>query len=98
MITEAMPEPIRLLGVDLGQQQDYTALSVLERHYIPVGSPFNEEPYRDEAGRMVYGARQPVEREYRVRHPERPELRTPYTDSGPYHRAGEVLRTGFKTP
>jgi hypothetical protein len=69
-------ETIRIVGVDLGQQRDYTAISVLERGYVPAGEKYNAK-YRHK-GREVYAARQPVRREYHVRHLERPELGTPY--------------------
>lgn len=73
-----MTDTAMLIGVDLGQQRDYTAISVVERVHVPHGELFNAEyHYR---GRKVYAARQPVRLEYRLRHLERPALGTPYPD------------------
>ncbi len=75
-----MPETKTVVGVDLGQTNDYTALCVTERAYVPVGR-LVDGSYRDHrAGRTVRAARQPVGVEYRVRHLERPPLGTPYPD------------------
>jgi hypothetical protein len=66
-----LPKPVTLVSVDLGQQRDYTAISVTERVYVPTGEPYhpdeNEWP------------RQKLSTEYRVRHLERPALGTKYT-------------------
>lgn len=70
--------PIPIVGVDLGQQRDWTAISVLERHHVPDGGMYNAEYYH--SGEWVYRARQPVRLEYRLRHLERPALGTPYPD------------------
>jgi hypothetical protein len=67
---------VRIVGVDLGQQRDYTAISVLERGHVPAGEKYNAKYHH--RGREVFAARQPVRREYQVRHLERPELGTPY--------------------
>ena len=75
-----LPEPVTLVGVDLGQQQDYTALTVIERHYVPVGEPHDGTRWDQDQGRTVPEARQPVAVEYRCRHLERPPLGTPYTE------------------
>jgi hypothetical protein len=73
-----LPETIPIIGVDLGQQRDYTAISILERGHVPAGPMYNDEyNYR---GRWIYAARQPVRLEYRVRHLERPTLGMPYPD------------------
>jgi len=69
-------KPVMLIGVDLGQQRDYTAICVVERHHVPAGEMYNAE-YRTR-DRTVYAARQPVRVEYRLRHLERPVLGTPY--------------------
>src|SRR4051794_40209522 len=71
-------ETIRIVGVDLGQQRDYTAISVLERGYVPAGEKYNAKYHH--RGREVFAARQPVRREYHVRHLERPKLGTPYPE------------------
>ena len=75
-----LPEPAKLIGVDLGQTQDYTAITIIERHYLPVGDLQNAERYDHPSRSMVPEVRQPVTFEYRCRHLERPALGTPYTD------------------
>ncbi len=75
-----LPEPVRLIGVDLGQQKDYTALTIIERHYVPVDEVQEDAHYDPDTRRMVFESRQPVALEYRCRHLERPPLGTPYTD------------------
>ncbi len=69
---------IPIVGVDLGQQRDYTAICVVERHHVPNGAMYNAH-YRTHNAE-VYAARQPVRVEYRLRHLERPQLGTPYPD------------------
>jgi hypothetical protein len=69
---------IPIIGVDLGQQRDYTAISVIEREHVPAGPMYNDEYHH--RGRWIFGARQPVRLEYRVRHLERPTLGMPYPD------------------
>ncbi len=71
-----MLEPIHIVGVDLGQQRDYTAITVVERGYVPAGEMYNDEYYH--RGNLIHAARQPVRLEYRVRHLERPALGTSY--------------------
>ena len=74
----AMPETKTLIGVDLGQTNDHTAICVTERAYVPAGD-LVDGSYRDHReGRTVRAARQPVAVEYRVRHLERPALGAPY--------------------
>ncbi len=68
----------RIIGVDLGQQRDPTAIVVMERGYVPRGALYNAT-YRLK-GREVYSAREPVRLEYHVRHLERPSLGTSYVD------------------
>jgi hypothetical protein len=71
-------DTVPIIGVDLGQQRDYTAISVIEREHVPAGPMYNDEYYH--RGRWIFGARQPVRLEYRVRHLERPALGTPYPE------------------
>jgi hypothetical protein len=71
-------ETIPIIGVDLGQQKDYTAICVTERTHVPDGEMYNDHYYH--RGRRVFWASQPVRLEYRVRHLERPRLGTPYPD------------------
>ncbi len=75
-----LPKPTTLVGVDLGQQKDYTALAVVERHYVPMGEVQEDAHYDPDTRRMVFESRQPVALEYRCRHLERPPLGTPYAD------------------
>lgn len=75
-----LPEPVRLIGVDLGQQKDYTAITIIERHYAPVGDLEYGQRWDQDRRRMVSESRQPVTVEYRCRHLERPPLGTPYTE------------------
>ncbi len=69
-------EPIHMVGVDLGQQHDYTAISVMERTYIETGELFNADYWLN--GKRRYAAREKVRLEYHVRHLERPPLGTSY--------------------
>src|SRR5215203_7415518 len=73
-----MSDTMPIIGVDLGQQRDYTAISIIEREHVPAGSMYNDEYHH--RGRRIYAARQPVRLEYRVRYLERPNLGTPYPD------------------
>ena len=73
-----MSDTIPVIGVDLGQQRDYTAISVIEREHVPAGPMYNDEYHH--RGRWIFAARQPVRLEYRVRHLERPALGTPYPE------------------
>ena len=73
-----MYEPIRIVGIDLGQQRDPTALTVIERGYVPSGALYNAHYWYK--GRELYSAREPVKLEYHVRHLERPSLGTSYVD------------------
>jgi hypothetical protein len=74
------PETTRIVGVDLGQQRDYTAISVTERVLLP-GGEFHQEPYHDGfTQRTRWHSVQEGVPEYRVRHLERPPLGTPYTE------------------
>src|SRR5918993_429051 len=73
-----MHETQRIIGVDLGQQRDPTAIAVVERGYVNAGAPYNARYWY--GGRELYGAREPVRLEYHVRHLERPPLGTSYVD------------------
>ena len=71
-----MEKLLRIVGVDLGQQRDYTAIAVVERGYVNAGELYNAEYYHQ--GRWIHRAREPVRLEYRVRHLERAALGTSY--------------------
>src|SRR5215207_2615278 len=73
-----MYDVLRIVGVDLGQQRDPTAICVVERGYVPAGKLYNARYWLE--GRERYGAREPVRLEYHVRHLERPALGTSYVD------------------
>src|SRR5215213_46906 len=79
IMRQALPTPHVLLGVDLGQSKDYTALTVIERGYRLVGKPYNADTH-DRRGQPTTEARQKVELEYRCRHLERLALGVPYPD------------------
>jgi hypothetical protein len=73
-----MYDVIRIVALDLGHLRDPTAITVIERGYVPAGKLYNAHYwYR---GREIYGAREPVKLEYHVRHLERPALGTSYVD------------------
>ncbi len=72
-------ETVRLIGVDLGQQRDYTAISVTERAAVETGRQAREERYNTSLGGYFMAPVPEVVAEYRVRHLERPPLGTPYT-------------------
>lgn len=73
-------KPTYLIGLDLGQQRDYTAISIIERAYIPTGDRYTSSYYDHAAKRSRFETRESVTLEYRVRHLERPPLGTPYTE------------------
>jgi hypothetical protein len=73
-----MYDVIRIVGVDLGQQRDPTAITVIERGYVSAGKLYNAHYWYK--GREIYAAREPVKLEYHVRHLERPALGTSYVD------------------
>src|SRR5215208_4949422 len=73
-----MYDVLRIVGVDLGQQRDPTAITVIERGYVSVGKLYNAHYWYK--GREIYAAREPVKLEYHVRHLERPALGTSYVD------------------
>jgi hypothetical protein len=73
-----MYDVIRIVGVDLGQQRDPTAITVIERGYVSAGKLYNTHYWYN--GREIYAAREPVKLEYHVRHLERPALGTSYVD------------------
>ncbi len=69
---------IRYVGVDLGQQRDYTAISITERVLLPTGK-VSREPYFDwNTQRTRWHSVEEGKPEYRVRHLERPPLGTSY--------------------
>jgi hypothetical protein len=73
-----MYDTLRIVGVDLGQQRDFTAITVIERGYVSAGPLYNAHYWYK--GREIYAAREPVKLEYHVRHLERPALGTSYVD------------------
>jgi hypothetical protein len=79
-----MYDTLRIVGVDLGQQRDPTAITVVERGYVNAGSLYNAEYWlpgnKWRERRQIYAAREPVKLEYHVRHLERPTLGTSYVD------------------
>jgi hypothetical protein len=75
-----MTEPVRLVGVDLGQQRDYTAISITERILVPTGESYREPYYSEAYGGTLWRSTQEGKPEYQVRHLERPPLGTRYTE------------------
>lgn len=73
-------ETVRLIGVDLGQQRDYTAISVTERVPVPTGEMGTERVWDHDFQCFDTRQGEKMALEYRVRHLERPPLGTPYTD------------------
>jgi hypothetical protein len=68
-------EPLPIVGVELGARMENTAISVMQRGYVPTGELFNKVR-RDYAGGYAIGrsrleSREKVTVEYRVRHLER---------------------------
>src|SRR5215207_6795993 len=84
-----MYDVLRMVSVDLGQQRDPTAIAVIERGYVPNGTPYNARYWL--RGRERYSARQPVRVEYHVRHLERPTLGTSYVEV--VERVVELLKS-----
>ncbi len=78
-----MREPtgaVRLVGVDLGQQRDYTAISVTERVLVPTGEVEDESYWSGAFQQTRFRSVAAGTPEYRVRHLERPPLGTRYTE------------------
>jgi hypothetical protein len=73
-----MYDTLRIVGVDLGQLRDPTAITIIERGYVQSGAAYNDTYLYQ--GRTICGARIPVRLEYHVRHLERPALGTSYVD------------------
>lgn len=71
----AEPEKLMIIGVDLGQTNDYTAICIVEKASRE-GEMVREE-YPGEPPRWV---REAITDEYHVRHLERPALGTPYPE------------------
>jgi hypothetical protein len=70
----------RYVGVDLGQQRDYTAISITEKVLLPTGT-YSREPYFDwDTQRTRWHSVEQGKPEYRLRHLERPPLGTSYVD------------------
>jgi hypothetical protein len=67
-----------IVGVDLGQQRDYTAISVTEKVLLPTGK-YHKEPFYVR-GRTEWRSVEEGTPEYRLRHLERPALGTSYPD------------------
>jgi len=64
-----MPAPVTLIGLDLGQRNDFTAISVVERHLVPTGDMGSRKVWNgDEWGEVATLA---VERHYHCRHLDR---------------------------
>jgi hypothetical protein len=84
-----MYDVLRIVGVDLGQQRDPTAICVVERGYVPAGKLYNASYWVK--GRELYGAREPVKLEYHMRHLERPALGTSYVEV--VERVVELLKS-----
>jgi hypothetical protein len=82
-----MLEPVRIIGLDLGQQRDYTAISVTERTLVSTGERYEDYVYNHKDKIYGYGLDrrrvelfERVDAEYHVRHLERPPLGTPYPE------------------
>jgi hypothetical protein len=75
--------PHYVVGLDLGQASDYTAVCVMDRQLKPTGSPESTRERRNlpdlSGSESVPVWRQPVENVMTVRYLDRPPLRTPYT-------------------
>ena len=69
---------IRYVGVDLGQQRDFTAISVTEKVPLPTGTYTREAYYDNYYGQTRFRSVEVGKPEYRVRHLERPPLGTSY--------------------
>jgi hypothetical protein len=62
--------PVPIVGVSLGRRHERTAISVIERAYVPTGERFNHVSY-DARGWERHQTREHLATEYRVRHLER---------------------------
>jgi hypothetical protein len=76
--------PHYILGLDLGQANDFSALAVTERVLRDTGPAYPATTRRNRpdlrGSHMVNETRAPVKNEILVRHLGRPPLRTPYTE------------------
>jgi hypothetical protein len=79
LMQQALPNPEMLVGVDLGQARDYTAITISERGYRLVDKPYNADT-RDRRGQPTTEARQRVELQHRCRYLERLPLGMPYPE------------------
>lgn len=75
--------PNYTIGLDLGQQRDYSALVIAERVHVIEGRS-SEDCFERDAGRHVMNS-------YHLRHIQRFELGTPYTSV--VDAVGELLRS-----
>lgn len=101
--------PDYLIGVDLGQRRDWTAICVAERRTEPTGSVERVPAGLDlHAGGLVWSDRAVTVGAYDVTHLERLPLGTPYVDVAPRlktimqrlrerHVAQEFARSGHLT-
>jgi len=68
-LEEFMPAPVSLVGLDLGQRNDFTAISVIERRLTPTGDLGSRKTWNGDAWEETAVLK--VEREYHVRHLDR---------------------------
>jgi hypothetical protein len=74
LIQQALPEPTVLLGVDLGQNLDPTAVVTLERYYVPTSDLY----YHDDSDLDLARSWFDVDLRYKVDHIDR-WIHVPYT-------------------
>ena len=88
MSTDTIP----IVSVSLGHRHQKTAISVIERAYVPTspGEMFTEVHHDGPYGRARFETREPVTLEYRVRHLERHGPPSRYTKIA--ERIPEILR------
>jgi hypothetical protein len=89
MLRESFP----IVGVELGARMESTALSVIERVYVPAspGEAFNKVIYDTHHRRERLVASEKVMPQYRVRHLERRS--PPVRYKGVAERVGELIQT-----
>ena len=105
-VAPVLPPPVYLLGVDLAQSQDYTALVVLEVTFIDTGKVEHGLPsmrWALPSGRVVGGesrTRPVYEHHYACRHLERLPRGAPYPQQVARIKAlsDELTRTTGTTP
>jgi hypothetical protein len=64
-------DPLSIVGVELGARMENTAISVIERAWVPTGELFNKVRRDYASGHSRLESREKVTVEYRVRHLER---------------------------